>query len=119
MVFGAEGDERFDWTRFDVDPVACTFTTSNSTMTLDADCTTDTTIMVPNGFTLDGNGHKITAVDGSSGAFAGAVVENERRHDARQEPQDRRREHRGAETARASSTASPSCPRAARSRTSR
>ena len=56
MVFGAEEDERFDWTRFDVLPPACTFTTSNSTMTLDADCGTDTTIKVPNGFTLDGNG---------------------------------------------------------------
>ena len=77
MVFGAEGDERFDWTRFDVLPPVCTFTTSGSTWTLDADCDTDTTIKVPNGVTLDGNGHKITVVDPVVGAFAGAVVENE------------------------------------------
>ena len=70
-------DERFDWTRFDVLPPVCTFTTSDTTMTLDADCTTDTTIKVPNGFTLDGNAHKITAVDPAAGAFAGAVVEND------------------------------------------
>ena len=45
---------------------ACTFTKNdkNKTWTLDGSCTTDTTIKVPNGYTLDGNGHKITAVDG-------------------------------------------------------
>ena len=31
---------------------------------------------MPNGYTLDGNGHKIKAVDGPSWAFAGAVVQN-------------------------------------------
>ena len=57
----------------------CTFTTNaaNKTMTLNADITTDTTIMVPDGYTLNGNGHTITAVDGTGGAFDGAVVENE------------------------------------------
>jgi hypothetical protein len=54
----------------------CTFTTSGSTMTLDADCTTDSTISIPNGFTLDGAGHMITAVDPPSGHFVGAVVQN-------------------------------------------
>ena len=71
-------DERFDWTRFDVLPPVCTFTPGVLTMTLDADCETDTTIKVPNGVTLDGNGHTITAVDGPSGSsFTGAVVEND------------------------------------------
>jgi hypothetical protein len=76
MVFGAEADERFDWTRFDVDP-ACAFTTKNATMTLNADCTTSTTIKVPNGYTLDGKGRTITAVDPSGAAFNGAVVQND------------------------------------------
>ena len=55
----------------------CSFTKNdkNKTWTLVVDCTTDTTIKVPNGYTLNGNGHTITAVDGDS-AFVGAVVEN-------------------------------------------
>lgn len=54
----------------------CTFTTVGTIMTLDADCTTDETILVPDGFTLDGDGHTITAVDPSGGHFVGAVVKN-------------------------------------------
>lgn len=55
----------------------CTFTTSEATMTLDADCTTDATIFVPDGVTLDGAGHTITAVDPPSpGHFLAAVVQN-------------------------------------------
>lgn len=52
----------------------CTFTTVGATMTLDADCTTDFTILVPNGSTLDGSGKTITAQDPSGGPFA--VVKN-------------------------------------------
>lgn len=55
---------------------ACTFTTVDTTMTLDGDCTTDTTIFVPNGMTLDGNDYTITAVDPTGGHFVGAVVQN-------------------------------------------
>jgi parallel beta-helix repeat protein len=54
----------------------CTFTTSGSTMTLDADCTTDATILILHGFTLDGDGNTITAVDPVGGHFLGAVVKN-------------------------------------------
>ncbi len=62
----------------------CTFTTGGTTMTLDADCTTDATILIPNGFTLDGDGHTITAVDPPDDGdplngvehFLGAVVKN-------------------------------------------
>lgn len=54
----------------------CTFTVVGTTMTLDADCTTDATITVPDGFTLDGAGHRITAVDPPGGHFVGAVVKN-------------------------------------------
>jgi hypothetical protein len=54
----------------------CSFTTIGTVMKLDADCTTDTTILVPDGFTLDGNGRTITAVDPVAGHFMGAVVKN-------------------------------------------
>jgi hypothetical protein len=58
---------------------ACAFSTSDTTMTLVADCTTDRTIFVPDGFTLDGAGHTITAVDpvGPPFHFVGAVVQND------------------------------------------
>ena len=40
---------------------------AKKTMTLTADITTDTTIIVPDGYTLDGNGYTITAVDVAGG----------------------------------------------------
>lgn len=55
---------------------ACTFTTVGTTDTLDGDCVTDHTILVPQGHTLDGDGHTITAVDPTGGHFVGAVVKN-------------------------------------------
>ncbi len=54
----------------------CTFTTVKKTMTLNANCTTDSSIVVPNGFTLDGAGHTIMAVDPSLGHFTGGVIQN-------------------------------------------
>ena len=45
-------------------------------ITLLNNCTTDQTILVPNGTTLDGNSHSITAVDPVGGHFLGAVVAN-------------------------------------------
>ena len=45
--------------------------------TLLGDCTTRTTVPVPDGWTLDGDGHTITAVDVPGTAFVGAVVANE------------------------------------------
>jgi parallel beta helix pectate lyase-like protein len=54
----------------------CTFTTVKKTMTLNADCTTDSSILVPNGFTLNGAGHTITAVDPVAGHFVGGVIQN-------------------------------------------
>lgn len=58
------------------DSLGCVFSTSGTTMTLVDDCTTDHTIVVPDGFTLDGDGHAITAVDPSGGHFVGGVVAN-------------------------------------------
>jgi parallel beta-helix repeat protein len=54
----------------------CTFTTVKKTKVLNGDCTTSTSIIVPNGFTLDGAGHTITAVDPVGGHFVGGVVQN-------------------------------------------
>ena len=55
----------------------CLFSASGSTITLLSDCTTDQTILVPTGKTLDGNGHSITAIDPAGGHFLGAVLANE------------------------------------------
>ncbi|MEX2646574.1 MAG: right-handed parallel beta-helix repeat-containing protein [Gaiellaceae bacterium] len=60
----------------DVITFDCSFTVAGTTMTLDGDCETDATISVPDGFTLDGAGHTITAVDPEGGHFLGAVVKN-------------------------------------------
>lgn len=54
----------------------CTFTVSGLTMTLYSDCTTDQTIYVPDGWTLNGNKKTITATDPPAGAFLGAVIKN-------------------------------------------
>ena len=58
----------------------CDFSSLDTTMTLIADCTTDATILVPDGYTLDGAGHTITAVDPPGGHFLGAVVANAGTH---------------------------------------
>lgn len=54
----------------------CVFLTTGTTMALQNDCTTDSAILVADGFTLDGNGHSITAVEPAIGSFTGAVVQN-------------------------------------------
>lgn len=53
-----------------------TFDPVGMTMTLTGDCTTDATILIPDGYTLDGANYTITAIDPSGGAFWGAVVRN-------------------------------------------
>src|SRR4030095_5162769 len=55
---------------------ACTFTTVKKTMTLNANCTTTTSIIVPNGFTLDGAGRTITGIDPLGDHFRGGVIQN-------------------------------------------
>ena len=54
----------------------CMFTDQGNTRMLDADCATDATIFIPDGFTLDGRHHTITAVDPTGDHFKGAVVQN-------------------------------------------
>jgi len=55
---------------------ACLWSVSGTTQTLLADCVTSQTLQVPDGFTLDGSGFTITAVDPPGGHFLGAVVKN-------------------------------------------
>ncbi|HEX6244568.1 MAG TPA: right-handed parallel beta-helix repeat-containing protein [Polyangiales bacterium] len=55
----------------------CEWLQLGNTHYLRADCQTDETLLVPDGTTLDGRGHRITAVDPPGGAFGGAVVRNE------------------------------------------
>lgn len=52
----------------------CLFASVGTTMTLRDDCVTDATILIPDGFTLDGSTKTITAVDPWRGHFRGAVV---------------------------------------------
>jgi hypothetical protein len=54
----------------------CIFTIAKKTMTLNADCITTTSIIVQNGFTLNGAGHTITAADPLLGHFTGGVIQN-------------------------------------------
>jgi hypothetical protein len=61
---------------YDFEDSACHFSESGNTKTLQGDCTTTSTISVPNGFTLDGNGYTITAKDPAGGHFVGAVIAN-------------------------------------------
>ena len=55
----------------------CQFDVTGSTMRLVADCTTQSSIHVPQGMTLDGADHTITVVDPVPGSFTGGVVVNE------------------------------------------
>ena len=56
----------------------CSFTSEDAArrVRLTADCITDHTLYIPNGWTVDGAGHTITAVDPGAGGFLGAVVRN-------------------------------------------
>lgn len=52
----------------------CTFDRSGATWRLTADCTTDATLVIPDGITLDGAHQTITAIDPIGGHFLGAVI---------------------------------------------
>jgi parallel beta-helix repeat protein len=54
----------------------CVFDMRGQRMALRGDCETDATISIPDGFTLDGRGRRIVAVDPPDGHFVGAVVRN-------------------------------------------
>ena len=71
---GVSGSE----TAYDFEPAQmlgdCLVSDDGSTIRLLADCTTDATVVVPNGRTFDGDGHSLTAVDPAGGHFLGAVL---------------------------------------------
>ncbi|NMO15288.1 right-handed parallel beta-helix repeat-containing protein [Pyxidicoccus fallax] len=54
----------------------CTVTMANATVTLGADCETESTVFIPDGYTFDGAGRVLTAEDPQGGRFRGAVLRN-------------------------------------------
>src|SRR5689334_6499405 len=56
--------------------MVCPGTMSGTTFTMTADCDTTATLTVPDGVTVDGGGHTITAHDVTPASFVGAVVTN-------------------------------------------
>ena len=54
----------------------CVFAPGTKKMTLQGPCSTDSAIVIPDGFTLDGQGFKITAIDPPAGNFTGAILTN-------------------------------------------
>ena len=54
----------------------CRFVRHGRSLLLSNDCTTTRTIEIPDGFTLDGRGHRITATDPAGDHFRGAIVRN-------------------------------------------
>lgn len=54
----------------------CTFTPSKNNLLLNGNCTTDATILIPAGKTIDGRGFTVTGVDPVGGHFLGAVLLN-------------------------------------------
>ena len=54
----------------------CAYVNSGQRMVLQSDCTTDAPIIIPNGMTHDGAGHKITAIDPPGDHFRGAILQN-------------------------------------------
>ena len=54
----------------------CSLAVTEARLTLEADCTTESTVFIPDGYTFDGAGHVLTAVDPEGGRFQGAVLRN-------------------------------------------
>lgn len=74
FTFGtASGTTVFD---FEPEWYSCAVNNNGSSYTLLADCTTTQTLLLPNGYTLNGAGFSITATDPVGGHFLGAVVKN-------------------------------------------
>ncbi len=54
----------------------CDFRLEQQTLTARASCITDTPLFIPEGHTLEGAGHTLTAVDPAGGHFTGAILRN-------------------------------------------
>ena len=61
---------------YDFETDECIFVTHGNRYKLKNNCETTQTILIPDGMTLDGRGHTITAKDPDGGHFLGAVVMN-------------------------------------------
>lgn len=57
-------------------PPPCEVTLEPEVLTLRGDCTTDTPVLIPEGYTLEGSGRSVVAVDPAGGSFPGAIVRN-------------------------------------------
>ncbi|HEX8440209.1 right-handed parallel beta-helix repeat-containing protein [Archangium sp.] len=64
------------WTGPTCTRAPCVFSLEDGRIALAADCTTDTTLLVPEDYTFDGENHTVTAVDPPGGHFTGAVIRN-------------------------------------------
>ncbi len=64
------------WTGPTCTRAECLFSLEDGRIALAADCTTDTTLLVPDDYTFDGQGHTVTVVDPPGGHFTGAVIRN-------------------------------------------
>ncbi|QRK10755.1 right-handed parallel beta-helix repeat-containing protein [Archangium violaceum] len=54
----------------------CAFSLEKERLAAVADCTTDSTLFIPDAYTFDGQGHSVTAVDPPGGHFTGAIIRN-------------------------------------------
>jgi hypothetical protein len=64
------------WTGPTCTRAPCSFSLRDGRVALTADCTTDATLLIPEGYTFDGQGHTVTAVDPPGGHFTDAVLRN-------------------------------------------
>ncbi|MDY7226424.1 PKD domain-containing protein [Hyalangium rubrum] len=54
----------------------CVAELARDLVTFRDNCTTDTPVFIPDGFTLQGEGHTLSAVDPAGGSFVGAILRN-------------------------------------------
>jgi hypothetical protein len=54
----------------------CPLSLGATRVRLEADCATESTVFIPDGYTFDGAGYTLTAVDPDGGRFLGAVLRN-------------------------------------------
>jgi hypothetical protein len=75
---GLSVSQRFDvaWNGPACGHPPCEVRLEQQTLTVQADCTTDTPVFIPDGHILDGAGHTLTAVDPAGAHFVGAIVLN-------------------------------------------
>jgi len=74
-ISGTLADAVYDFE--DLGPCSLNVDIPNTTLTLLANCVTDHTLLVPDDWTLDGDGFSITAVDPVAGHFLGAIIKND------------------------------------------